>query len=107
MEAFLEITFLHCRKMYGIIHLQIIPGIQAFNMTWKQILCIISIILLISSQISISIAAKFLLKVLLSDDWNIDHSPLKLGAHMKVADWSSSVFSPHHHPTKQSFRKCF
>ena len=68
MEAFLEITFLHCRKMYGIIHLQIIPtlpGIQAFNMTWKQILHITSIILLIPSQIRISIAAKFLLKVLL------------------------------------------
>lgn len=103
MEAFLEITFLRCRKMYGIIHLQIIPtlpGIQAFNMTWKQILHITSIILLIPSQIRIGIAAKFLLKVLLSNDWNTDHSPLKLGAHMKVADWSSLIFSLPHHPTK-------
>ena len=60
--------FLHLRKMRGITHSQIVPilpGLQVFNATWKQILHILSVILLIQSQIRISIAAEFLCKYIL------------------------------------------
>lgn len=54
--------------MYGITHLQIVltlPRIQLFNVTWKQVLHILSLILLSPSHIRISTVAEFLRKYIL------------------------------------------
>lgn len=54
--------------MYGITHLQIaltLPRIQQFNVTWKQVLHILSLILLSPSHIRIGIVAEFLRKYIL------------------------------------------
>lgn len=55
--------------MYGITHLHIVltlPSIQLFNGTWKQVLHILSLILLSPSHVRISIIAEFLRKYILS-----------------------------------------
>lgn len=93
--------------MHGITHLQItptLPKIQTFNVTWKQILNIISIIVLILPLIRISIAVNFLLliKVLLSSDWTV-YCSLKLGTHAKVKGLLFLISSLPYHPKKWDF----